>query len=121
MIGKRVARVRGGSAGQGRELRVVWDRQIRVRGQGVAVDQDILVTGTTAFSRDDVHIVGFGDFVDYADKTLVPAVFVVRGFLGGWIGGRGVARSDVAETWLCIGDPGQVEGQGERGDDDVDL
>ena len=47
--------------------------------EDVAGDEDVRVSGTAAFGCDDVSVVGGGDFVDDADETLVPSVFMVRG------------------------------------------
>lgn len=90
--------------------------------ESVAIDQDIMVGGAAAFSRDDMGVVGGCHFVNDADHAFFPAVFVVvcvrgllvKGRLGGEgeeIGGVGLfAQSAVGEAGLCVGDAGEIEG-----------
>lgn len=123
----RLGRVGGREEGVGEERRRV--RGIRDRGagrgEGVAGHENIGVGGAAAFCRDDVRVVGQRDFVDDADEGLAPSVFVVWGRVGRWLRRFGVGRwwgpvAGVGEAGFAVGDPGQVEGQGERGHEDVE-
>lgn len=134
---------RGPGERDGREKRVGfegWGRGVGgnergVGGQGVAVDEDVVVGGAPAFGGDDVGEVGGGDFVDDADHGFGPGGVVVfrlggggeEGGLLGWGGGwgrggcGGVPVGGVGETGLGVGYACEVEGHDQGGDGDVGL
>jgi len=78
-----------------------WIHGLGAGGEDVAVYEYVLIAGAPAFGCDYGSVVGGRDFVNDADQTFVPGVFVV--FVG--FGGRGaVAR--VGETGFDVGDSG---------------
>jgi len=108
----RVGRVRTQGAGlvglwaeervceEGRAV-VVGSRAERVAGYG-----DVEIARAAAFGSDDGAVVGGRDFVDDADEAVRPA----RGGRGGG------SIAGVGEAGFFVGDPREVEGEGEGRD-----
>ena len=82
--------------------------------QHIAVDKDVIVGASSSFGSYNVRIVGQRDLVHDAHQALVPAVLVVVLCIGH-------PQRCVGETRLLVRNAGEVEGQLQRGDQDVDL
>ena len=84
----------------------------------VAVDEDVLVGGASAFGGYYVGIILFCYFVDDAHETFLPPVLVVfwssfwekGAFLRARGGGRGMAVFGVCEAGFNVGQASEVEG-----------
>ena len=135
--GLRPVGVGAGGAGlvYGREERVAFegstgwnfrDRSRWIGGEGEGVDKDVLVATAAALGGDDMRVVGSGDFVDYADKAFVPALFVVvwvcdSVFLADILYGLIISAGGVGEAGFGVGDAREIEGHYELWDDNFEL
>lgn len=89
------------------------------RRQFEAWHDNVLVTCASALGGNNRRIISLCNFIYHSYETFVPAVLVIGWFRGAGIPISGISNARVGETWLSIGNAGEIERQFERGDEDV--
>ena len=88
-----------------------------------AWNNDILIAGTSTLRSNDRGVVCLCDFVHHAYKSFIPAISRHRRHrrhardIGDF---SGIADTSIRETWLVVGNAGDIEREFESGDEDIE-